>query len=246
MSGLLVVLPALVPETTDACVASILRPDSSFGIPPADVLIVDNSRDGFAEKYQADGFRYWRQPEPPYQLGVARSWNVGARAMLEEDRDYLVLLSASMEFGPLLHCSFRWQVEQFWGAKVVEADGHSWHLIALHRSCFERVGLFDECFYPAYVEAIDWCYRLRMVGWEQGWVRVWVNALSRGVAAHNHLVACPAGPLLDYYAAKWGGPKGEETWVQPFGSKPLDYWESTPIPVLAERYGLGDEGEGWW
>lgn len=245
MSGLLVVLPVIIPETADVCVASILRADSSMGIAPADVLIVDNSRDGFAAKYAADGFQVHRDPDG-HNLGVAGAWNVGARAMLDEGRDYLVLLSASVEFGPRLHCTWLWQMEQFWGAKVIEADGHSWHLIALHRSCFERIGLFDANFYPAYFEQIDWCYRLRMIGWEQGWVRVWVNALSRGVAAHNHLVACPAAPLLAYYAAKWGGPKGEETWVQPYGVKPLDYWEPTPIPVLAERYGLGEEGVGWW
>jgi hypothetical protein len=133
-------------------------------------------------------------------------------------------------------------MEEFWGAKVIEADGHSWHLIALHRSTFERVGLFDENFYPAYFEQTDWCYRLRMVGWEQGWIRVWVNALSQGSALHNEVVSCPADPLLNYYADKWGGKKGEETFVQPWGSKPLDYFPERSIPDLAREYGL----KTWW
>lgn len=244
MSGLLVVLPVLTEHPTDTCIASITAPDNAFEVDPADVLIIDNSRAGFcAERYP--GFAVHRDPDG-HNLGVARSWNVGARRVLEEGRDYLVLMSAAMQFGPVLHTTWRRQMETFWGAKVIEADGHSWHLIALHRSCFEAVGLFDPNFHPGYFEAIDWCYRLRMIGWEQGWIRVWVNALSQGVAMHAASLACPAGPLLAYYAEKWGGPKGEETFVQPYGSKPLGYFEEVPVPALAERYGLGEYGVGWW
>jgi GT2 family glycosyltransferase len=134
----------------------------------------------------------------------------------------------------------------FWGADVIENDGNSWHCIAFHRRCFEGIGRFDPAFYPAYFEGLDFSYRLRMVGMEGGWPRVWINALSQGVALHNQAVSCPAAPLLAHYRAKWSGDKGEEQWTRPWGDKPLDYVVEEPIPVLAERYGLGPYGETWW
>lgn len=243
VSGLLTVIPIITSTYADICIESLRRPDSSAGLKPEDILVVDNSRDGFCE--QRYGLPTYRDPDG-HNLGCARSWNIGAKRVLDDGLDYLVLMSSVMQFGPELHCTWRWQMNEFWGAKVIEADGHSWHLIAIHRTCFERIGLFDTNLYPAYFEAEDWCYRLRMVGLEQGFIRVWVNALSQGSALHNLIVSCPAEPLLDYMRRKWGGPKGEETFVQPFGSKPLGYFEEEPIPVLAERYGLGERGVGWW
>lgn len=238
MSGLLAVLPIITPERADICVESILQEDSAFGVDPADILVVDNSRDGFASRY---GLRTYRDPDG-HNLGVARAWNVGAMEVLDRGLDYLVVVSASMRFGPQMHTTWLKQMQTFWGADVIECDGHSWHLIAFHRNVFEAVGLFDGNFYPAYFEAIDFGYRLRMLDMEGSWPRAWVNALSQGAALHNTAVSCPAPPLLDYYARKWGGAKGEETFTRPFGDKPLDWWEDVPVPELARRYGL----ETWW
>ena len=155
-------------------------------------------------------------------------------------------MSSVMLFGPELHTTWRRQMETFWGHNVIEADGHSWHLIALHRRLFETIGRFDPAYYPYAFEQTDWCYRLRMACLEVGFVHVWVNALSMGHALHVDVVSCLADPLLAHYRDKFGGDKGEERWVQPWGSKPLDYVVEEPIPVLAERYGLGEYGVGWW
>lgn len=236
--NLLVVLPVITPTYADICVDSILMADSAFGIPWEDILVVDNSRDGFAHKY---GLRTHRDPDG-HNLGVARSWNVGAREVLERNLDYLVILSSVVQFGPILHTTWARQMNEFWGAKVIECDGHSWHLIALHRTCFEKIGLFDTNYYPYAIEQVDWCFRLRMVGWEHGFIRCWVNALSHGHALHVNEVSCPAGPLLDYYADKWGGRKGEETFVQPWGNKPLGFFPERSIPELTAKYNL----ETWW
>jgi hypothetical protein len=234
MNKLLVILPVISPVTTDKCVESLLMENSAAGIEKEDILIVDNSREGFASKY---GIRVHRTG---HNLGVPRSWNIGAQEVLDKGLDYLVIMSSSMQFGPVLHCTWLSQMQTFWGANVIESDGHSWHLIALHRTLFEKIGLFDTNFHPGYFEQTDWCYRLRMVGLEGGWSRVWVNALSQTVGQHSDMVL--ATPLLEYYAKKWGGGKGHETFDKPFGDKPLDYFEEVPIPELAKRYKLTE----WW
>lgn len=234
----LVVLPIITAPYADICVESLLMKDSSAEIDPADILVIDNTRGGWAaEKY---GLPTYRDPDG-HNLGVARSWNVGVRQVLDRGLDYLVIMSASMRFGPLIHTSWTRQMLEFWGERVIEAHGLSWHLIALHRTCFERIGLFDTNFH-AYFESIDWCRRLRLVGWEEGFIHVWINALCQGTALHISEISCPAKPLIAYYNTKWRGDKGEEKYDLPWGDKPLDYFEEVPIPVLAERYGW----ENWW
>lgn len=530
MSGVLAVVPVISAHTADVSVPSMLTPSSALGLSLHDILLVDNTREGWAHKY---GIRTHRDPDG-HNLGVAGSWNVGAKEVLDRGLDYLLIISSVVQFGPALHTTWLEQMEQFWDANVIEAAGHSWHLIAFHRRVFETVGLFDPNFYPAYClvpetpvltanlrwvpigsvevgdeligvdefaddrrcdlsecnrplkargycemhylqaqrgqrefstepwqsgsygsrsyrraivtgkstrlapcvritledgrqvicstdhkwlgrnrtsntlkwrrtdtlevgyrlyaplrtwseettfeagwlagifdgegslhisrttrgvtfaqnegavldrgkgilaamdipfitdrgsngvtmhvgiyrrafamellgrlrpvrldasriwegshvrsrdtpalaiesiepvgvtevvsietstrtfiangvvshncEGIDFGYRMRMVGMEggPGWVNCWVNALSMGHALHINIVNCPAPPLLDYYAQKWGGEKGHETFAYPFSDKPLDYFEETPIPVLAERYKLGEYGKDWW
>lgn len=240
MGGHLVILPVIQQRTTDVCIGSILTPGSSAEIEPEDILMVDNSRDGFASSY---GLRVHRDPDG-HNLGVSRSWNVGAREVLDRGLDYLTIMSASMQFGPILHTTWTRQMKTFWGADVIEADGHSWHMISIHRRMFELVGLFDPNFYPGYFEQIDWCTRLRILGREGPWPRVWVNALSQGVALalHEAEISAPAGPLLAYYRDKWNGDKGEELNALPWGDKPMGYFDERPIPELAMKYGL----ETWW
>ncbi len=234
MSGLLAVVPVLDEHWAGMCLGSMTDPELSFGVDPSDILIVDNTRHGMKSTWGC-----WRYRDPDgHNLGVARSWNLGAQRVLDEERDYLVLVSSSMEFGPLLHTSFVRRMETYWGHNVIEATGHSWHLIALHRRLFETIGLFDPNFYPAYFEQTDWCTRLRIAGLEHGFIHVWINAMSRGVAKGLEHVDCPAGPLLDYYRTKWGGAKGEETFMLPWGTKPMGYFETPTVPEMIERYGL--------
>lgn len=238
MTKLLTVLPVIQRSTAERCINSIADPGNSSGLSHEEILVVDNSREGWGSEF---GFRTYRDPAG-HNIGVARAWNVGVREILDRGLDYLVILSASVEFGPVLHTTWKQQMETFWGENVIEAQGHSWHLIAFHRRVFEAVGLFDENFYPAYIEAIDFGYRMRLLDLEKDFKRVWVNAMSWGSGMHIHMASMPAAPLLRYYEEKWGGPKGEEKFTLPFGSKPLDWFPEKSIPELVKEYEL----EVWW
>ena len=245
-----VVIPVITSTYADACLQSIAAPNSAAGFELDRVLVVDNSRDGLlGRKYSAlygeRGLRVHRDADG-FNLGVARSWNVGAREVLAAGLDYLVICSASMMFGPILHTTWTRQMVTFAGERVIECDGHSWHLIAFHRSVIEAVGLFDENCYPAYHEANDYSFRMRQLGWEGGWRHAWVNALSQSVAGHVDVVRCPAPPIIDYLREKWGGEKHHERHSLPWGDRPLGYFPARSIPERAEAYGLGERGVGWW
>lgn len=247
----LVCLPVISREIAGPCLDSMFRvgdEPSSLGFDPSEVLAIDNCRDRWPV-LGTYGVRTYRDPDG-HNLGVAGAWNIAAREVLDQQLDWLVIASTVMRYGPELHTTFRREVEANAGAQIVECHGNSWHLIAIARSTLEIVGLFDTNYYPAYEEAIDWGYRQKILGLEAlGWPRVWCNAMSAGHAMHVDrskwdAPSCPGRPLTDYYEAKWGGPKVAERFVHPFGdpTKPLDWFDETPIPVLAQRYGL----EVWW
>lgn len=238
MNKIVAVIPVIIPETADKCIKSILMPESSSGFHKNDILIVDNSRDKFAGKY---GLETYRDPDN-HNLGVARSWNIGANKVIAQNLDYLVIVSASMLFGPKLHCTWLSEMHAHWGKNIIESMGNSWHLIAIHRTVFEKVGLFDANFYPAYFEDIDFGYRMRVSGLDTNWPCIWNNCMSQGAAMHAKEVSVPARPLLDYYKEKWGGDKGEEKFVLPYGNKPIDYFNDISIPELAKKYEL----KTWW
>lgn len=246
MNGYLVVLPILSQHIAQRCLDSLLREDSSAKFGHGNILIVDNTKEKILV-YPSYPFQYYRDPQG-HNLGCARAWNVGAQKVLKENLDYLVILSSTIEFGPVLQTTWVQEMEKLWGENVIEAEGLSWKLIAIHRRIFETIGLFDTNFYPAYFEALDFSYRMRQVGWEGNWKHAWVNAMAHGVGAHIGIVNCPAPPLLKYLHKKWGGPKGEEQYTRPWNdsNKKLSFFPESSIPDLAAEYQLGKYGKDWW
>jgi hypothetical protein len=240
---LLVVCPILDERTTDICLNSIVDYPNSFGIDQSKILLVDNSKVGFGSKYESMRFRVYRDPNG-HNLGCSRAWNLGVREVIENNLDYLVVLSASMMFGHVLNGTFLTQLQTHWGENFIEAVGHSWHLIAFHRTVFEKIGLFDENFYPAYFEDCDFGRRIHLSKFDGKWNKVWINALSQGNALHIRakMVSCPPAPLLKYYEEKWGGGKGNEKFDKPFGGCDMGYFPKLTITEIAKKYKL----DNWW
>jgi len=242
----LTVIPVIDIDKGKECFESIIKSNSSSGIEAKDVLIVDNTKDGIKNRYSflgvvqpAPDLRIYRDPDN-HNLGVARSWNIGAREVVERKLDYLIIMSQAMLFGPEKEVTWTGELEARNGEYLVEALGHSWHLIALHRKCFEAIGYFDENFYPAYFEQIDWSRRLELTNLSKEWPRVWVNALSTSVGAYSYLTL--PDPLLAYYREKWGGDKGNEQYRLPFNGRAIDFFPDNSIPELAKKYKLRE----WW
>lgn len=193
----LVVVPSIWQPYTDACVRTL-------HCDPDDLLVVDNT---------------------VQNRGVAASWNMGARKVLAQHRDWLVICSAAMRFaGRGIH-SFTDQLAAHKDADAVEAACDlGWHLIAIPFRTLDKVGLFDENFFPAYMEDLDYGYRIRVacgidyVPGVESWPKVPVAAHLES-AAHGIQLAGVRGDGAQqaaYFAAKWGGPSGQEKFVRPF------------------------------
>ncbi len=164
--------------------------------------------------------------------GVAASWNVGIDAMEQRGARWLVLISAAIRFGAPGGDDFLDALAADVDSPAVEATFMGWHLIAFRAETIERVGRFDEAFWPGYYEDIDYgrraalAYRLAPPYWS----KVECDVAHAG---HGHGILL-GGVEIDNakvertYRRKWGGPKGSETYRQPYNDRHCDHTFTGP------------------
>lgn len=202
----------------------------TLDIPPDNILVV--SSDPACLELQAEVII------TDENLGVARIWNIG----LKRRCDWTFLVSSSMLYPE----GFSKLVETLdkSGEKHLFLTQHSWHCNAIHSRCVDKVGYFDENFYPAYYEDTDYEHRLDLAG--IGWKKVYeVPAICQvdGAATLDGLTL-QIDPLKKYYVEKWGSvwsePEPREQWEHPFNNpdNPPSYWPEHSIAELKEKYGL--------
>jgi hypothetical protein len=95
-------------------------------------------------------------------LGIMKSHNLGIDKMIEEDADWLIILSAAIRFGEPGGLDFIKELENSKGYINVPAVGvFGWHLIAFSRECIEKCGKWDENFTPYGWDDIDYSIRMQ-------------------------------------------------------------------------------------
>lgn len=236
----LVIVPAMVPAIFENCFNSL---DASV---KNKLLVIDNSKDGFAWKYDVDSEHH------PENIGIPRAWNIGARKVLEQGLDYLVVMSSTMVFdrGMLDFVQYMESNTNPWGLETQ----HIWHLIALKRKMIERCGLFDENFYPGYYEDSDYIRRWELNGIHnpmsqtQKLPKVQVAAGLQGNAtAIKSGLKVNMGASRQYFIDKWGyeplydsQESRDRLYLYPFNNPKNDitFWEERSIEELRKKYGL--------
>lgn len=189
-------------------------------IPRERILLVDNAGEhpitwALTEEWTGRLHRAGRN------LGVAASWNLGVRAVIKEQLDWLVIASTSFRFGPDGGMEFIAGLNGCHGRPGVHS-GFGWHLVAIARSTLETVGEFDEAFWPAYWEETDFGRRMDLLGVSEGWATLdcpgdfgrQAAALVDGLVPEIDLEA-----MGRMYEFKWGAPYGEDDrqYQTPFG-----------------------------
>lgn len=200
-----IILPSIYQPFTDACIATIK-------LPKENILVVDNTG---------------------HNKGVSASWNMGIDKMIAENSDWLILLSAAMRFGAPGGQDFIDSLKST-SCSVIECEmGHSWHLIAFRREVVEKVGRFDENFYPAYYEDIDYSYRIQLSGLTMPWSKVFCDVSNMGWGHGSSLggAKCDGDKLFRYLMAKWGGVRNKYEYKHPFNdpANSIQYWKAGDI-----------------
>lgn len=210
------------------------------------IFIIDNSPTFWCEKFIGRGAKVIHKPE---NIGVARSWNLG----IDQGKEYNFFVSSSVKFNK----GFKEVIDIV--EKMIEDKAPSieygfftqlgWHMNCLTQKTIDKVGLFDENFYPAYEEDVDMCRRIYLAG---------IHANQKGETLGG-VVPCAVidaqpfeiattlkraglqvnfAALRNYYIEKWGGDHEKEKFTTPFQSGSLRYFPMWGIDDLKEKYGI--------
>lgn len=243
MIKFVILIPTMSEEVLDKCIASI---DKKYY---PNLYIIDNTEKGFAKKY---GVRSEHHPE---NIGIARSWNIGARKAVEEKLDYVVLMSATIIFDKGM-TDLVAHMEANANPYGLETQ-HSWHLVCFKPAIFKRIGYFDENLYPAYYEDSDYIRRMELAGIHNPMSktqRLPKVEVAAGFQGNAHALKkgglkVNMGAMTQYFIDKWGKDNSFESQVMrdklfkyPFNNPKngLDYWPVNSIEALKDKYELSD------
>jgi GT2 family glycosyltransferase len=173
----------------------------------------------------------------PENVGCGPAMNIGLRAIGEEGLDYIIVLSPAALFHNSVQdfvdiIEERERKEQNYCYLTIGSYQTDLHAFATMKRCVEKVGLYDENFYPVYYDDTDYIYRMKLAGVAKtviyDKIRI-CQGLGMGVGRDKRIFAhywANTGHIQDYYVRKWGGPPASETFETPFNdpNKTLKDW----------------------
>jgi GT2 family glycosyltransferase len=136
----------------------LVRMLSSIDYPVKHLLVIDNG----------GGIESLDKPEPvekltvwnmPANFGVAASWNLGIKAFRNDDVFFFASNDMVFEAGALERLGRAGR-----DAVTLSSQFPHFHTFAVGVDVVARVGLFDESFFPAYCEDIDFLWRCERAG----------------------------------------------------------------------------------
>lgn len=172
-----------------------------------------------------------------FNRGLAKSWNDGVMASFENGCECVVVANDDVVFGEGdLTTLAEWAVSHpelymisAWGwNERLQAEGEmGYSCFALNRVAYEKLGCFDENYFPIYGEDIDFLRRAHLLGLtyeccretrvQHGGSASLVEEDAELMAQH-HLTFTRN---REYHVRKWGGEYGEEVYANPFNQPEL-------------------------
>lgn len=208
--------------------------DKLKGVDLAKLIIVNNFDNKEVEllckQAENSGSLVYRYPR---NLGLAASWNLGLKKMLEDKDDFIIILSASAVFDK----SIDYFVDGIANHEIVKGPNCRYlasGLAALH--CFaqtvrsiQKGGYFDENFWPIYFEDTDYTRRTTLNGVQEEVVQLNLSHIvhSKGYSLAMkdrrlfRLYELNADRIGRYYVSKWGGVHLSEKFLTPFNDPRL-------------------------
>jgi len=155
--------------------------------------------------------------------GVAAGWNYGIKKSLEMGIEKFVIMNDDASFQEGSYPSQLIKELDDDTAFVMAEVGFA--AFATHKAAIDRIGFFDEKFFPAYFEDNDFAYRAKLEGMsykgiihckvehEGSKTQFWNGTGdSERTVSHDQFRT-----NRSYYKQKWGGEPGYETFLTPFG-----------------------------
>lgn len=170
-----------------------------------------------------------------FNHGVAKAWNDGLRIAMKRNIGNVLIVNDDITFEPgtiskMMNSMYTQPFvsalnkRDFTPATTESYDDEpDFSCFMVHPKQFtNRLGFFDENFYPAYFEDNDMGYRMRLAGWLANTRRLDAPVFHKGSVTQNWDGGMTvSSPQFEknrlYYRTKWGGVPGQEQYKTPFG-----------------------------
>ena len=175
------------------------------------IYIIDNGKQEIREKIKHPNIIIIESKD---NLGVASSWNLLCDLIYQE-HDYAMILNDDIYFGRK-----DWEIDNLLTnfKKDFYVTMQDWCAFILPKKTFNKVGKFDEAFYPAYYEDNDYHYRMKLKGctyYQIPFLNPFVYKASQTIEKEPSL-RDKIEINKSLYKKKWGGFPTEETFKKPY------------------------------
>lgn len=149
-------------------------------------------------------------------LGVAASWNMMCKLIFSEGIPNAFILNDDVYFGgneslmsSYLFCSDN---------RHLHTNPIDWSAFILPKATFERIGEFDEQFYPAYCEDNDYAYRMKLANFAIRKTPFLIPIVHRSsqTLEKDTSIANAYRVNKKRYIEKWGGQPDFEVFKKPY------------------------------
>lgn len=203
---------------------------ASIDVEPDRLIVIDNSRDGLDFDCPPHLSDLLEVIVPAANLGFGGSVNHAICG--EPGAAWWCIANADVEFGKGDLARLAEEMAQG-GPRWVGIN--DWRVFGLSREAVERVGYFDQSFFPAYLEDCDYEYRCSLTGvpWYfiPGTTEHVGSAAIRSDDSFRRSNERSYAANLAYYREKWGGGhRGGEVYRTPFnrGGHPREWVLPSP------------------
>jgi hypothetical protein len=225
---------------------SLLLSAEAGTVKPDGYIIIDNGNGFSVERVKAllgDRASVVELISPGTNIGVAAAWNRILEMTLDDAG--VIISNDDIEFGPRTFEELSHGIEAGL-ADFVEGDG--WALFGQATQVTRSVGWYDENFWPAYYEDVDYDERMRRLGVMRK------NPLSEPVKHHGWATTTAVGNAdwlklgrernHAYFLRKWGGESRNPRWngnaemfqfPEPFDGKPPPGWSLRGVNKQKEK-----------
>lgn len=149
-------------------------------------------------------------------VGVGASWNQLCKLIFEK-YEYALILNDDIYFGKTYSRVI--EIIDKKRPKFIRATP-DWCAFLIHKSVYEDVGLFDECFFPAYYEDKSYEYRMRLKGvpvLKHPELNPTIYQSSKTLEKEPTLIEA-SKKNKKLYIEMWGGEPSKEKYLQPFNN----------------------------
>lgn len=177
--------------------------------------------------------------------GVSAGWNSGVNYVLDNDLDYVIIVSQHVVFTDGMRDFIAHLEREKPEYGVISTEG--WHCIAISNKTLKLVGEFDTNFYPIYYEDTDYELRLYKHGIIEELYEVSLSSLKTPGGYSTTLGMRPnVEKCKQYFLEKWGeifsytDYEKQSFYDHPFNdpTKPLDYYKKKTTDQLIQECGF--------